>query len=42
MAGGWGFTLSPVLGRLTAELVRSGTTSLDTTPFDLEHATRLL
>jgi glycine/D-amino acid oxidase-like deaminating enzyme len=42
MAGGWGFTLSPVLGRLTAELVLSGTSSLDTTPFDLEHATALL
>ncbi len=42
VAGGWGFTLSPVLGRLTAELVLSGTSSLATTPFDLEQATRLL
>jgi glycine/D-amino acid oxidase-like deaminating enzyme len=42
VAGGWGFTLSPVLGRLTAELVLTGAASLDTTPFDLEHAARLL
>jgi glycine/D-amino acid oxidase-like deaminating enzyme len=38
VAGGWGFTLSPVLGRLMAELVIDGETSLPVAPFDLEHA----
>ncbi|MBV9169133.1 MAG: FAD-binding oxidoreductase [Chloroflexi bacterium] len=38
VAGGWGFTLSPVLGRLAAELVVHGSTSLDIEPFSLERA----
>jgi glycine/D-amino acid oxidase-like deaminating enzyme len=38
VAGGWGFTLSPVLGRLAAELVADGRTSLDIGPFSLEGA----
>src|SRR5438445_8629358 len=36
--GGWGFTLSPVLGRLAAELVVEGSASLDIEPFSLERA----
>ena len=38
VAGGWGFTLSPVLGRLAAELVVEGSASLDIEPFSLERA----
>lgn len=38
IAGGWGFTLSPMLGQLTAELVICGRPSLNVEPFDLEHA----
>jgi glycine/D-amino acid oxidase-like deaminating enzyme len=38
IAGGWGFTLSPMFGQLTAELVTCGRTSLDIEPFGLEHA----
>jgi glycine/D-amino acid oxidase-like deaminating enzyme len=38
VAGGWGFTLSPVLGRLAAELVVDGRPSLDIEPFSLEGA----
>jgi glycine/D-amino acid oxidase-like deaminating enzyme len=38
VAGGWGFTLSPVLGRLMAELVVDGRPSLDVQPFSLERA----
>jgi len=38
IAGGWGFTLSPVLGRLTAEMVAEGCPSMDIEPFGLERA----
>jgi glycine/D-amino acid oxidase-like deaminating enzyme len=38
VAGGWGFTLAPVLGRLMAELIADGGTSLDIEPFSLERA----
>jgi glycine/D-amino acid oxidase-like deaminating enzyme len=38
LAGGWGFTLSPVLGRVAAELVADGRPSLDIDPFSLERA----
>jgi glycine/D-amino acid oxidase-like deaminating enzyme len=38
VAGGWGFTLSPVLGRLAAELVAEADPSLDIEPFSLERA----
>ena len=38
ISGGWGFTLAPVLGRLTAELVAEGCASLDIEPFTLERA----
>jgi glycine/D-amino acid oxidase-like deaminating enzyme len=38
VSGGWGFTLSPVLGQLMAELVADGHTSLDIQPFSLQRA----
>ncbi len=38
VASGLGFTLGPVLGRLMAELVAEGSTSLPTAAFGLEHA----
>jgi glycine/D-amino acid oxidase-like deaminating enzyme len=38
VAGGWGFTLAPVLGRLASELVVDGRPSLDIEPFSLERA----
>ena len=38
VAGGWGFTLSPVLGRLAAELIAEGRPSLEIEPFSLECA----
>jgi glycine/D-amino acid oxidase-like deaminating enzyme len=38
VAGGWGFTLAPVLGRLASELVADGCPSLDIEPFSLERA----
>ena len=38
VASGLGFTLGPVLGRLMAELVGQGSTSLPTEAFGLEHA----
>src|SRR5262249_33750816 len=38
VASGLGFTLGPVLGRLMAELVADGSTSLPTGAFGLEHA----
>ena len=38
VASGLGFTLGPVLGRLMAELVAEGDTSLPTAAFRLEDA----
>jgi glycine/D-amino acid oxidase-like deaminating enzyme len=38
VAGGWGFTLSPVLGRAISELVLDGDSQLDLRPFGLERA----
>jgi glycine/D-amino acid oxidase-like deaminating enzyme len=38
LASGLGFTLGPVLGRLMAELVAEGCTSLPTQRLGLEHA----
>jgi glycine/D-amino acid oxidase-like deaminating enzyme len=38
VASGLGFTLGPVLGRLTAELVGEGETSLPTDQLRLENA----
>ncbi len=38
VTGGWGFTLSPVLGRLMAELIVDGRASLPIDAFDLDHA----
>ena len=37
VTGGWGFTLAPVLGRLMAELIAEGKTSLPIEHFDLDH-----
>lgn len=37
VTGGWGFTLAPVLGRLMAELISNGQTSLPIEHFDLDH-----
>ncbi len=38
VSAGWGFTLSPVLGRTMAELVTDGATRLDIGPFDVATA----
>jgi glycine/D-amino acid oxidase-like deaminating enzyme len=34
---GTGFTLAPILARLLAELIRSGTTSLPIQPFSIDN-----